>query len=131
MKQLLFIFFISILVACQKENDSIPTVDYKSFGIEQLTINDTTFTIQPNGILFNSDSSLILSRTSTTVDSTELDYVWTSQTDPLSSVSLTCKNAQIKVTQEKDQSMQKYILTVYNATISQKNIRYVISARLG
>jgi hypothetical protein len=124
---LLFVLFISFAwVACEHEDESTPAIDYKSFGIDSVIVNHATFTLKADGVMLNTDSRLILNGMTSSSSGVELDYVWTSTTEALSSVSISCKNSLVNITQEVNSSQHKYVLTLYN-TSTQKTIRYVFN----
>ena len=63
-KILLILMSLFILTSCQndKEEEKITSLDNSVFGIEQITINDSTYSLKPNSLLIDkgSNSPLVL-----------------------------------------------------------------------
>jgi len=84
-KILLILMSLFILTSCQndKEEEKITSLDNSVFGIEQITINDSTYSLKPNSLLIDkgSNSPLVLIGSSYSSNSVGLDYAWMSLTE--------------------------------------------------
>ena len=132
MKQLLLLiasFFL--LFSCQKDKEETFSMDNSLFGIEQITINSTNYSLTPNSLLIDKgeNSPLVLVGSSYSSNSVGLDYAWMSQTEKLTFAGITSKNGQVNVTQTTTPTTVTYTLTV-STTSPKAKMCYTISAHL-
>lgn len=130
-KILLLIASVFLLLSCQKDKEETFSMDNTLFGIEQITINNTNYTLTPSSLLIPEDkkSPLVLVGSSYTSNSVGLDYAWISPTEKLVFAGITSKNGLVSVTQTKTSTTVTYILTV-TTTAPKAQMTYTISASL-
>ena len=128
-KILLIMMSLFILSSCQKDEEESFTLDNSIFGIEKITINDNTYSINPNSFLIDKDSNspLILIGSSSSSHSLGLDYAWMSQTEKLTSANITSTKGTVSVAQTETSTTKTIILTVH-AISPKAQITYTISA---
>ena len=131
-KILLILMSLFILTSCQndKEEEKITSLDNSVFGIEQITINDSTYSLKPNSLLIDkgSNSPLVLIGSSYSSNSVGLDYAWMSQTDKLKLANITSTKGTVSVVQTGTDTTKMIILTV-KTTSPKAQMTYTISAR--
>ena len=131
-KILLILMSLFILTSCQndKEEEKITSLDNSVFGIEQITINDSTYSLKPNSLLIDkgSNSPLVLIGSSYSSNSVGLDYAWMSQTEALTSANITSTKGTVSVVQTGTDTTKTIILTV-KTTSPKAQMTYTISAR--
>ncbi len=130
MKKILFIIMsIFMLFSCQKDEDESFSFDNSVFGIEQTTINDSTYTLKPNNFLIDkgNNSSLLLIGTSYSSNTLGFDYAWMSPTEKLNSANITSTKGTVSITETTTSTTKKIILTV-SSTSPKAQITYTISA---
>lgn len=135
MKKLLLLitsFLFLALVSCQEDKDE-PAISMNNalFGIEQITINETSYPLMENSLFIDKgkNSPLLLVGNSYSSNSVGLDYVWMSQTEKLTFAGITSKKGQVSVSQTKTSTTITYILTV-STTSPKAKMTYTISAHL-
>lgn len=128
-KILLIMMSLFILSSCHKDEEESFILDNSIFGIEKITINDNTYSINPNSFLIDKDSNspLILIGSSSSSHSLGLDYAWMSQTEKLTSANITSTKGTVSVAQTETSTTKTIILTVH-ATSSKAQFTYTISA---
>ena len=131
-KILLILMSLFILTSCQndKEEEKITSLDNSVFGIEQITINDSTYSLKPNSLLIDkgSNSPLVLIGSSYSSNSVGLDYAWMSLTEKLTLANITSTKGTVSVVQTGTDTTKMIILTV-NTTSPKAQMTYTISAR--
>ena len=131
-KILLILMSLFILTSCQndKEEEKITPLDNSVFGIEQITINDSTYSLKPNSLLIDkgSNSPLVLIGSSYSSNSVGFDYAWMSQTEALTSANITSTKGTVSVVQTGTDTTKMIILTV-KTTSPKAQMTYTISAR--
>ena len=131
-KILLILMSLFILTSCQndKEEEKITSLDNSVFGIEQITINDSTYSLKPNSLLIDkgSNSPLVLIGSSYSSNSVGFDYAWMSQTEALTSANITSTKGTVSVVQTGTDTTKMIILTV-KTTSPKAQMTYTISAR--
>ena len=131
-KILLILMSLFILTSCQndREEEKITPLDNSVFGIEQITINDSTYSLKPNSLLIDkgSNSPLVLIGSSYSSNSVGLDYAWMSQTEALTSANITSTKGTVSVVQTGTDTTKMIILTV-KTTSPKAQMTYTISAR--
>ena len=131
-KILLILMSLFILTSCQndKEEEKITSLDNSVFGIEQITINDSTYSLKPNSLLIDkgSNSPLVLIGSSYSSNSVGLDYAWMSQTEKLTLANITSTKGTVSVVQTGTDTTKTIILTV-KTTSPKAQMTYTISAR--
>ena len=131
-KILLILMSLFILTSCQndKEEEKITSLDNSVFGIEQITINDSTYSLKPNSLLIDkgSNSPLVLIGSSYSSNSVGFDYAWMSQTEALTSANITSTKGTVSVIQTGTDTTKTIILTV-KTTSPKAQMTYTISAR--
>lgn len=128
-KILLIMMSLFILSSCHKDEEESFILDNSIFGIEKITINDNTYSINPNSFLIDKDSNspLILIGSSSSSHSLGLDYAWMSQTEKLTSANITSTKGTVSVAQTETSTTKTIILTVH-AISPKAQITYTISA---
>jgi len=128
-KILLIIMSLFILSSCQKDEEEHFSLDNSVFGIEQIAINNSTYSLKPNSFLIEktSNSPLVLVGTSYSSHSLELDYAWMSQTEELTSANITSTKGVVSVIHTEAETTSSIILTV-RTTSPEAQITYTISA---
>lgn len=129
MKKILFIIMsIFMLFSCQKDEDESFPLDNSDFGIEQITINDSTYSLMPNSFLIDKgpNSPLVLVGTSSSSHSLELNYAWMSKTQKLSSAYITNAKGNVGVLNTSTETTRTIILTIYNI-FPEAKLTYTIS----
>ena len=131
-KILLILMSLFILTSCQndKEEEKITPLDNSVFGIEQITINDSTYSLKPNSLLIDkgTNSPLVLIGSSYSSNSVGLDYVWMSLTEKLTLANITSTKGTVSVVQTGTDTTKMIILTV-KTTSPKAQMTYTISAR--
>ncbi len=131
-KILLILMSLFILTSCQndKEEEKITSLDNSVFGIEQITINDSTYSLKPNSLLIDkgSNSPLVLIGSSYSSNSVGLDYAWMSLTEKLTLANITSTKGTVSVVQTGTDTTKMIILTV-KTTSPKAQMTYTISAR--
>lgn len=131
-KILLILMSLFILTSCQndKEEEKITPLDNSVFGIEQITINDSTYSLKPNSLLIDkgSNSPLVLIGSSYSSNSVGLDYAWMSLTEKLTLANITSTKGTVSVVQTGTDTTKMIILTV-KTTSPKAQMTYTISAR--
>lgn len=131
-KILLILMSLFILTSCQndKEEEKITSLDNSVFGIEQITINDSTYSLKPNSLLIDkgSNSPLVLIGSSYSSNSVGLDYAWMSLTEKLTLANITSTKGTVSVVQTGTDTTKTIILTV-KTTSPKAQMTYTISAR--
>ena len=130
-KLLLLIASFFLLFSCQKDKEETFSMDNSLFGIVQITINSTNYSLTPNSLLIDKgeNSPLVLVGSSYSSNSVGLDYAWMSQTQKLTFAGITSKNGQVNVTQTTTSTTVTYTLTV-STTSPKAKMCYTISAHL-
>ena len=128
-KMLLIMMSLFILSSCQKDEEESFILDNSIFGIEQITINNNTYTLKQNSFLIDKDSHspLMLIGSSSSSHSLGLDYAWMSQTEELTSANITSTKGTVSVTHTETATTSTITLTVYT-TSPKAQITYTISA---
>ena len=131
-KILLILMSLFILTSCQndKEEEKITSLDNSVFGIEQITINDSTYSLKPNSLLIDkgSNSPLVLIGSSYSSNSVGLDYAWMSLTEKLTLANIASTKGTVSVVQTGTDTTKMIILTV-KTTSPKAQMTYTISAR--
>lgn len=133
MKKFLFVIVsLLILLSCKgtDEEENI-SLDNSVFGIEQISINDSAYSLKPNSLLIEkgSNSPLVLVGSSFSLHSLGLDYAWVSSTQKLISASITSTKGNVSVTDTTTSTTKIIILTVHTAS-PKAQITYTISSHL-
>jgi hypothetical protein len=113
-------------MACQKEDNVTQPIDSSTLGIDHITINNKDYAIA-NSFMIDKSAPLVCIGSLQSNTNVELDYMWSSQTEDMSSVSLTSNKAQVEVSWEENQKYKTCTLKVYT-TNPKAEVKYVISA---